>query len=152
MNWSVRQKFTHPVSSAHRNQEHATWQTIAVAARHSTQLYVIKSHHWPHYFRRNSMDFGPIVTIKHDSRSPSGLETFCCLRFWLRGEFKLSKFLWCTTQACTFYVGGPTLPWGSTILGVTQWILLQFFTIEHDSWLPSGLETFCRLRFWLLWF
>jgi hypothetical protein len=71
------------------------------------------------------MDSGPSVTIKHDSRSPSGLEAFCCLRFWLRGVFKFSNFLWCTTQECTLYVGGPTLPWGSTILGVTQWILVQ---------------------------
>jgi hypothetical protein len=40
-------------------------------------------------------------------------------------------------------------PWGSTILGVTQWILLQLL---RSNMILDSLETFCRLRFWLLWF
>jgi hypothetical protein len=126
-------------------------KTIAVPARHSAQLHTLNLINWSHYFKRNSMDFGPIVAIEHDSRSPCGLETFCLLRFWLMWVFEFSSFY----GVLRTYVH-PTSEFqhalGQHYFRRNSMDFGPIVAIEHDSRLPCSHKTFCLLRFWLLRF
>jgi hypothetical protein len=75
------------------------------------------------------MDFGPIVAIEHDSRSPCGLETFCLLRFWLMWVFEFSSFMVYYARVYILHRRSNML-WGSTILGVTPWISVQLLRLN----------------------